>query len=129
MCIRDRRRIVSAAQDGNIVKRAKWFIGGGVHPCGVGMPSAIRLKRNAVSPVSYTHLDVYKRQLAECELRNQRDPDGLLRAYRKFLVRQLAGPRCADSLATPQAAGGVRKGADPREFFNETLAPLSPRCV
>ena len=64
--------------------------------------------------------------LAECELRNQRDPDGLLRAYRKFLVRQLAGPRCADSLATPQAAGGVRKGADPREFFNETLAPLSP---
>jgi len=63
-------------------------------------------------------------KLVERELRSQRPADGLLQAYRKFLVRQLSGSRCADSVATSQT-DGVQKGADPREFFNGTLAPLS----
>ena len=41
---------------------------------------------------------------------------GLVQAYRKFLVRQLSGPRCADSLTL--------KGNDSRRFFNEVLLPF-----
>src|SRR5579862_809144 len=42
-------------------------------------------------------------KLLGCELKDQMAPEGLLQAYRKFLVRQLSGPRCADSMLATKA--------------------------
>lgn len=62
-------------------------------------------------------------KLLEREAQSQLATDGLVQAYRKFLVRQLSGPRCADSV-TVQTVGP--ETSDSRKFFNEVLLPFSP---